>query len=97
MSKSKSLAVVHVKEEYGYRLWVWTPRMTSEELAEWWSGLETVAPYSYPGDLPGKVEEVKNFPITDEPVWLCHLHLDVDSILISPEGSPINHAGVEVW
>lgn len=52
--------IVHLNEEYGYREWLWQTGMSTEELIEWWSSLETVNPHFMDPSktLPGELRRV---------------------------------------
>jgi hypothetical protein len=58
--------VVLLKEEFGYRHWVWMPKMSAEELKSWWQSLPSVAVYFYdgPSKFPGDI-----FQVYYEPEW----------------------------
>ena len=106
---SDSHVQVFLEEEYGYRLWVWSPAMTGEELVAWWKALPTVLPYFFsPTGLPGSLKQVKCKGDTDEDwdafcaeiiaqtaacKWNAHIHTDVDSGLQGPDGQAYIHAG----
>ena len=91
---SKSLyPIVMIEEEYGYRYWIWEPRKTREELIEWWRAVESTDAYLFsPASLPGKVTQIRKVR-QKSCLWYCHLHMNRDSFLKTPEGEFIDHKG----
>lgn len=94
-------AAVLVDEEYGYRYWVWLPRMTNEELATYWEAIESMSEhYATKKTLPGNFSEITQEE-WGEMLWMpekgiskCHVHEDCDSYLIV-DGEKIRHKGYE--
>jgi len=103
--RSKKELFVYVCEEYGYRHWAWFPKMTPEELESWWRNLPTVNPYFMtPVDLPGEMVQITDLyslmPVMEDihnNSYSCHIHMDEDSYLRTPEGENIRHQGAKEW
>ena len=73
--------------------------MSSDELKEWWEGLESVHALRA-STLPGSVEQVHGEEgrspfLGAEGAWEAHLHLNDNSWLAPPDGELITHAGYE--
>ncbi|MDM8549132.1 hypothetical protein QUF72_03605 [Desulfobacterales bacterium HSG2] len=91
--------VVLLSEEYGYRDWLWFPKMTPGELEEWWENLESVFPYFMtPEPLPGDVIEANDnlgniyYELSGAGThYSAHIHCDDDSFLMRPNGEKIFH------
>jgi hypothetical protein len=93
---------VLMKEEYGFRNWIWQPGMSPVELEEWWKNLESAWSYFFnPANLPGlmllvdteeQIEQYKH--MEGEGIhYSGHIHMDDDSFIKSPEGRTIRHKG----
>lgn len=95
IDRMKREFAVLLDEEFGYRYWVWFPKMTSKELEFWWRSLSSVEPYFFsPKGLPGEVVQVKEeniWPdlIRSKKFYLAHMHDDQDSFLRRPDGTEI--------
>lgn len=95
----KDELLVLIDEEHGFRQWFWFPKMKTEELELWWKSLKSVQPYFFhPKPLPGKVILCKDMDFWNELYhkgiyYLCNLHCDFDSSLVSPTKESIYHAG----
>jgi len=95
--------LVLLTEEYGYRLWFWFPKMSENELVQWWKALESVDPYFMtPEPLPGDVLQVTEetdelfYQLKNEnKYYRAYIHCDDDSVLKSPRGKSIYHKGYE--
>ena len=74
---------VYVSEEYGYRTWVWYPKMSEKELIAWWEALPTVLGFFFTGaaGLPGEAKQVDADTWPTEYPLTVHLHEDDDSFL----------------
>jgi DNA ligase D-like protein (predicted 3'-phosphoesterase) len=91
---NKEFAVL-LDEEYGYRYWIWFPKMTPRELEFWWKSLSSVGPYFFsPKGLPGEVIQDKEAQLWPELVkskkfYSAHINEDEDSFLSRPDGTEI--------
>ena len=102
-TRSKDEVLVLLDEEYGYRRWFWFPKLSSEELIEWWKRLESVDPYFMtPEHLPGDVIQVEDEGLElfqeldlEETHFSAHIHCDDDSALQTPNGNRVYHHGFE--
>lgn len=99
---------VWLNEEYGYRLWVWTPGMTPEEFEAFWTSMPTVDPHFMDPSqtLPGILMRIRfhgergtwvtpDGQSVDRSTfgWAGHVHLDDDSSIQTPDGRVLYHAG----
>jgi hypothetical protein len=96
------MALVFVKEEYGFRHYIWRTPMIEQDVVAWWQG---VVKAPQPDDLtqifPGS--ELLAVFSDDVDQWVdeshnhifLHLHRDDDSFMRLPSGKEIHHAGYE--
>ena len=83
-----SVTPVYVEEEFGYRVWLWLPKLNWVKLENWWENLPRI----------DKFNMQKQFRQVGELIELCHsqdklrnfMHFafvfdDVDSYLFSPK------------
>ena len=94
----KKTIKVAVQEEYGFRWWLWDTGFTeAKDLISFWETIDTVEDIYFfdPSRLPGSLREVGGWYDLKliENIWTCHLHMDDDSALCSPEGVTYRHAG----
>ncbi len=100
--RAKSETVVLLDEEYGYREWIWFPKMCAVELEAWWRALESVEPFYWqPELLPGdlfQMKEERDFEVSMK-LFAVNRHYsalindDNDSVLTRPDKSKIYHKG----
>jgi hypothetical protein len=93
------MTVVFVKEEYGFRHYIWFAPMIEQDVVTWWKGVNTVPQPEqlavlFPGselypiasqDVPALEEESSQY------IFL-HLHRDEDSFMLLPGGEEVHHA-----
>jgi len=66
----KEITVV-LEEDYGYREWIWFPKMALPELVQWWRIQENITDYSgrdLPYKLPGDMFLVETEE--DDALWI---------------------------
>ena len=94
--------VVLLIEEYGYRSWIWLPKMTGRALETWWSRLPSVNRYFFdPSSLPGKmcivrteVQRAQFHTLSQSGTYYRgHIHQDEDSHLVRPDNTFVFHRG----
>jgi len=56
---------VFLNEEYGYRLWTWTPNMTEEEFVKWWESLTETDIIKYFFNIKSLVGTIKPYKVKE--------------------------------